>query len=144
MAAAFATPRPPKFVAILNAPQIVAIAAIPGKMVPSMGDDAPSEVCFTLVDGRSLYFPQIIANEICRERFYEKDAQHEAAGEGCSFHRRPIMPPDYIDPETGCTAAEMKEEETGWACPIDREICDGVETGRPLREDAVYPKGKVA
>lgn len=136
-------PRPPKFVPALNMPQIMAIAAIPGRMVPSMGD-APSEVVLSVVDGRSWYALQIVADEIYRERSYEEYAQHEAAGEGCSFHRRPIMPPEYIDPETGCTAAEMKEEETGWACPIEREICDGVGTGRPLREDAVYPKGKVA
>ena len=142
MAAAFATPRPPKFVLILNMPQIVAIAAIPGRTVPSMGGDAPSEV--SRVDGRSCCAPQIVADEICRERFCEEDAQHEAAGEGRSFRRRPMMPADYIDPETGCTAAEMKEEETGWARPIKREICDGVGTGRPLREDAVCPKGKVA
>jgi hypothetical protein len=68
----------------------------------------------------------------------------EAAEGGRKFHRRPMMPPDYIDPETGCTAAEMKEEETGWACPIEREIHDGVRTRRPLREDARFPKGKVA
>lgn len=64
MATGFATPRPPKFVPIINTPQIVAIAAIPGKMVPSMGGDAPSEVCFTLVDGRPWYVPQVIADHI--------------------------------------------------------------------------------
>lgn len=107
MAAAFASPRPQKFVPILSKPHIVA-------------------------DG------------IYRERSYEEDAQHEAAEEGGNFHRRPMMPPDYIDPETGCTAAEMKDEETGRACPIEREIYDDVRTGRQLREDAVSPKGKVA
>jgi hypothetical protein len=64
MATGFATPRPPKFVPAINMPQIVAIAAIPGKMVPSMGGDAPSEVCFTLVDGRPWYVPQVIADHI--------------------------------------------------------------------------------
>jgi hypothetical protein len=107
MAAAFATPRPPKFVPILSKPQIVA-------------------------DG------------IYSERSYEEDAQHEAAEEGRNFHRRPMMPPEYLDPETGCTAAEIREEETGRACPIEREICDGVRTRRPLREDAACFKGKVA
>jgi hypothetical protein len=76
------------------------------------------------------------------ERSYEEDAQHEAAEEG-NFHRRPMMPPDYIDPETGCTAAEMKEEENGWACPIESKI-QGVRTRRPLGEVAVCPIGKVA
>ena len=69
----------------------------------------------------------------------------EAAEEGRKFRRRPMMPPHYIDPETGCTAAEIKkEEETGRACPVEREIHDGVRTRRPLGEDAVCPKGKVA
>jgi hypothetical protein len=54
------------------------------------------------------------------ERFYEEDARHEAAEEaryleeleaahGCDFDPRTMMPPDYMDPETGCTAAEMDE-----------------------------------
>jgi hypothetical protein len=52
------------------------------------------------------------------ERFYALDAEHEAAEErryleeieashGCEFDTRPIEP--EIDPETGCTAAEMNE-----------------------------------
>ena len=52
------------------------------------------------------------------ERFYALDAEHEAAEErryleeieashGCEFDTRPIEPD--IDPETGCTAAEMNE-----------------------------------
>ena len=133
--------RSPKFNPT-NVPEIVALAIIPGEM--SESQFGPSEVRFRLTDGRTWYVPRIVADEIYRERFYEEDAQHEAAEEGRKFRRRPMMPPHYIDPETGCTAAEIKEEETGWACPIVRELCDGVRTRRPLREDAVCPKGKVA
>ena len=43
------------------------------------------------------------------------------AEEGRNFHRRPMMPPESIDPETGCTAAEIKEEQTGRECPVERE-----------------------
>ena len=54
------------------------------------------------------------------ERFYALDAEHEAAEEaryleeleashGCEFDREPMMHPDDMDPETGCTAAEMDE-----------------------------------
>src|SRR5258708_713050 len=91
-----------------------------------------------------------------RERLAEEESDLVEIANGCArgmpggeaegsrkFHRRPMMPPDYIDPEIGCTAAEMKEEETGWACPIEREI-HGVRTRRPPGEDAVCPKGKVA
>jgi hypothetical protein len=54
------------------------------------------------------------------EAFYALDAEIEAAEErayldeleashGCDFDARPMMPPDYVDPETGCTPAEMEE-----------------------------------
>ena len=54
------------------------------------------------------------------EAFYALDAEIEAAEErayldeleashGCDFDARPMMPPDLMDPETGCTAAEMEE-----------------------------------
>ena len=54
------------------------------------------------------------------EAFYRHDAEMEAAAErryleeieashGCDFEARPMMPPDYVDPETGCTPAEMEE-----------------------------------
>jgi len=56
------SPRLPKFVPALNAPQVVAIAAIPGRLVPS--EFGPSEVLFSLVDGRPWYVPQVIADEI--------------------------------------------------------------------------------
>lgn len=61
MATAIA-PRPPKFVPALNAPQVVAIASVPGRLVPS--EFGPSEVVFSLTDGRPWYVPQVIANEI--------------------------------------------------------------------------------
>ena len=85
------------------------------------------------------------------EAFYAHDAELEAAEErryleeieashGCEFDREP-MP--YLDPETGCTAAEM-EEERAWvpACPMEREIYDSAHRGGRLR--AVCSEGKVA
>ena len=90
------------------------------------------------------------------EAFYALDAEIEAAEErayldeleashGCDFDARPMVPPDYLDPETGCTAAEMKEEETGWlpACPAEREIYDNVHRGSQFHE-AVCSEGRVA
>ena len=51
-----------------------------------------------------------------------------------------------IDPETGCTAAEMKEEEIHWvpACPAEREIYDNAHRRSQFRSDAVSCEGKVA
>jgi hypothetical protein len=54
------------------------------------------------------------------EAFFALDAEHEAAEErryleeleashGCDFDREPMMPPDDMDPETGCTPADMEE-----------------------------------
>lgn len=62
MATVISGVRPAKFVPALNVPQIVAIAAIPGRLVPS--EFGPSEVLFSLVDGRPWYVPQVIADEI--------------------------------------------------------------------------------
>ena len=89
------------------------------------------------------------------EAFYALDAEHEAAEErayleeieashGCEFDARPIVPLVDIDPETGCTAAEMEEKGTGWvpACPMEREIYDDAHRGGLLR--AVPMEGKVA
>jgi len=87
------------------------------------------------------------------EAFYALDAEMEAAEErryleeleashGWDFDRRPMTPPDDIDPETGCTAAEMKEEEIHWvpAYPAEREIYDTAQT----RPDGAGWEGKVA
>ena len=91
------------------------------------------------------------------EAFYALDAAHEAAEEaryleeleashGCEFDARPIVPMADIDPETGCTAAEMKEEEIHWvpARPVEREIYDNAHRRSQFRSDAVSCEGKVA
>ena len=90
------------------------------------------------------------------EAFYALDAQHEAAEERAyleeleashgEFDAGPIVPVADIDPETGCTAAEMKEEETGWvpACPAEREIYDNAQTGGQFGSDTAFCEGKVA
>jgi hypothetical protein len=57
-----ALPRSGKFTPAQGAAEIVAIAAIPGEMAPS--EFGPSEVRYRLVDGRSWYVPQIIADEL--------------------------------------------------------------------------------
>jgi len=53
-----------KFVPAVNVPQIVALNAVPGRLVPS--GFGPSEVVFDLTDGRPWYVPQVIADEIYR------------------------------------------------------------------------------
>jgi hypothetical protein len=57
-----ALPRSGKFAPAQGAAEIIAIAAIPGEMAPS--EFGPSEVRYRLVDGRSWYVPQIIADEL--------------------------------------------------------------------------------
>jgi len=55
------------------------------------------------------------------ERFYALDAEQEAAEErryleeieashGCEFDKGPMVPPVAMDPETGCTVAEMEAD----------------------------------
>ena len=86
------------------------------------------------------------------ERFYELDAQHEAeeerkyleeleASRGCGFDGRPITVSkdqrEELDPETGCTLAEMDEEKVFWAHSMgasktkqDCERMDAVASGK--------------
>ena len=71
------------------------------------------------------------------ERFYELDAEHEAAEEARYLEE---LEASYdggvdIDPETGCTAAEMKEDRM----PISTEA----QPARELR-NASTNEGKVA
>ena len=81
-----------------------------------------------------------------RERLAEEEIHLIEAANGWTHavRARRALLADDLDPETGCTAAEIREEETGQACPVEREIHDGVRTRRQLREDAVCFKGKVA
>src|ERR1700733_5743458 len=70
------------------------------------------------------------------ERFYALDAEHEAveearyleeleASHGDDFNREPIMPPDDIDPETGCTAAEMESTPSAPDITFPQEMSTG-------------------
>ena len=81
-----------------------------------------------------------------RERLADEEIHLIKAAHGWTHavRARRALLADDLDPETGCTAAEIREEETGQACPVEREIHDGVRTRRQLLEDAVCFKGKVA
>lgn len=57
-------PRPPKFTPQIGVPYTIALAAVPGRLVPSMGGDNVDEVAFDLYDGRPWYAAQNVANAI--------------------------------------------------------------------------------
>lgn len=80
------------------------------------------------------------------ERFYALDAEQEAAEErryleeieayhGCESDTRPMVA--NLDPETGCTPAEMSEDQPP-AYPLE------LEKFAITRIDSAFSKGKVA
>jgi hypothetical protein len=97
-------PRNGKFAPTLNAPEIIAIAAIPGEMAPS--EFGPSEVRYRLVDGRSWYVPQIIADELNARVAARQQFEVLRFGRGKTDLRivplppfeAPAPPPAYVAP----------------------------------------------
>jgi len=117
--------RPSKF-SVGAVPEIVAIASIPGEMATS--EFGPSEVRFRLVDGRTWYVPQVVADEINvrlapRQQFEVVRfgrAKHELRITPLPAHLgRPDSPPQHVPtpPERSYDATYTQEAPRAAAQP---------------------------